>query len=101
MAESQLGLVDELTYDPAISREYHDVGMQESSNPDFVSTWPSKCVSPTAQLLCMDRAAGGLGTMDDAPARRFAFDQYWNITAAFKGVYSQGSIKRGSAVSES
>ena len=42
---SQLGLVDELTCDPAISSEYHDVGMQESSNPDFVSTWPSKFVS--------------------------------------------------------
>ena len=58
--------------------------MQESSNPDFVSTWPSKFVSPIAQTLCIDRAAGGMGTLND-----LAFDQNWNITAAFKGVYLQ------------
>ena len=75
--DSQLGLV---------------VGMQESSNLDFISTWPRKCVSPIAQTLCIDRAAGGLGTLDDWPATGFAFDQNWNITAPNKGVYPAGSM---------
>ena len=55
--DSQLGLVDELTCDPTISSEYHDVGMQESSTPDFVSTWPSNFVSPCWWLGYFGRLA--------------------------------------------
>lgn len=71
-----------------------DVGLQYSSSPDFIKTWPSRCASPIDRVYCVNRSPSSTdwGAMDDFPLFGFDFAGDWEYSKRFQGHFPTSSV---------